>query len=65
MQKALLSLKGVFESLLIYFEEVDHYSEIPNWLQYFSVNSENTSVMHRLEMAPYFSLLASLSKKQW
>ena len=55
MQKALLSLKCTFESILIYFEEVDRYREIPNCLQCFSVNSENTSVMHGIEMAPCFS----------
>lgn len=34
-QKAILFLRSTFEVILIYFEEVDRYREIPNWLQGF------------------------------
>jgi hypothetical protein len=59
------SLKFTFESILVCLEEVDHYREIPNWLQYFSVNSENTSGLQEEGNGSQLQLLTGLSEKQW
>lgn len=59
------SPKLTLESILVYWEEVGHYREIPNRLQYFAINSENTCVMLGNGNGSLRRQFTSLCEKQW